>query len=442
MNNSINLKNVFGILFIIGGLLFNEFILSNFFSAYSIAELNKRFPLWLSASILIFSGLFLIIAKTDHTFFSKIRSNYNNFAIIFLNTIVLFVFVNLGLLAYFTIRDIFFYKNQISLKYSEPLDKLYPYLNSNEINELLKETWTRPFVFEPYTLFKERPFMGKYVNVSENGFRIVKNQCNWPPAKNHFNIFLFGGSTTFNYGISDEHAIASRIQELLRTSLKNKMICVYNFGRGNYFSSQERVLFEKLISNYYVPNLAIFIDGINDFYYYNDEPLYSDKLAHFVEKGGSIIFKMPLLRFLEELRNKRNCSDISQGTNEEKYNNPDLINKVINRYLANKKLIESAGKVFGVRTLFVWQPSSTYKYDLKYHRFAKGGFGKFTHSKFGYEKMANNKDKLGSNSLWLADIQKDKQKALYVDIDHYTSDFSKEIALHIVNYLVRNNLVK
>ncbi len=435
-------KNVLGVLLIILGFLFNEFILRNFLSSYSLSEFNNRFPFWLADLIFIVSGLFLIFTRFDRQFFINSIELYKNIAMILFNTLILFILVNVGLFLYFNIRDLGFYRNQIFLKYSEPLDKIYPYLKSDEINELLWETWSRSFIFEPYTLFKERPFKGKYVNVSENGFRIVKDQGPWPPDTNNFNIFLFGGSTTFNYGVPDDHTIASRIQQCLSLSLRNKRVCVYNFGRGNYFSSQERVLFEKLLSNGYMSDLAIFIDGINDFYYYNDEPLYTDKLARFVETGGGILFRIPLLKLLEELRGNNKHSDLALDLNEEKYNKPDLINDTINRYLANKKLMENAGKAFGVKTLFVWQPAPTYNYDLKYHRFAKEGFGRFTYSKFGYKKMAEIKDKLGSDFLWLADIQQDKQKALYVDIDHYNSELSQELAFNICNFLIKNNLVK
>ena len=188
--------------------------------------------------------------------------------------------------------------------------------------------------------------------------------------------------------------------------------------------------------------MAIFIDGINDFYYYNDEPLYTDKLARFVEKGGGILFRMPLLKFIEELKGEKRHSDLALDLNEEKYNKTDLINNVVSRYLANKKLIEYSGRAFNVKTLFVWQPAPTYNYDLKYHRFAKEGFGRFTYSKFGYKKMSKIKDKLGNNFLWLADIQRDMQKALYVDIDHYNSELSQELAFNICNSLIKNNLVK
>ena len=129
---------------------------------------------------------------------------------------------------------------------------------------LLKETWSRPFMYEPFTQFKERPYRGNYVNIDNNGFRYTKNQGPWPPQSQNINIFLFGGSTTFGYGVSDNQTIASYLQQYLNEKL-GRNVRVYNFGRGFYYLSQERVLYEQLLTSGFVPDIAIFIDGLNDF---------------------------------------------------------------------------------------------------------------------------------------------------------------------------------
>lgn len=77
----------------------------------------------------------------------------------------------------------------------ESLHTVYPRMKTEEIRELLFETWTRPYLYEPFTQFRERPYSGKYVNVSQDGFREVADQERWPPNEDNFNIFMFGGST-------------------------------------------------------------------------------------------------------------------------------------------------------------------------------------------------------------------------------------------------------
>jgi hypothetical protein len=50
--------------------------------------------------------------------------------------------------------------------------------------------------------------------------------------------FVFGGSTTFGYGESDNLTIPSNLQYYLREAFQTDQSAVYNFGRAFYFSSQ------------------------------------------------------------------------------------------------------------------------------------------------------------------------------------------------------------
>jgi len=52
------------------------------------------------------------------------------------------------------------------------------------------------------------------------------------------------------------------------------------------------------------------------------------------------------------------------------------------------------------------------------------------------------KDQLGRNFLWLADIQKDIRKPLYVDYVHYGASLSKMIAERILQHLKQNGLLE
>src|SRR5262245_56086849 len=215
----------------------------------------------------------------------KFSQAYKVLALHLLNTLLFLTVVNVGLWGVFKIRDGFSPSNpifNINRDYSNlslsDLKKVYPDLSKEAIDKLLKETWSRPFVYETFTQFKESPYRGDYVNVDENGFRIGKNQGPWPPSPGNLNIFLFGGSTTFGYGVPDHQTIASYLQQFLSDKL-GREVRVYNFGRGFYYSTQERILLEKLLSSGFHPDLAVFIDGYNDFMYrFGDEPLFTTEL--------------------------------------------------------------------------------------------------------------------------------------------------------------------
>src|SRR5262249_8885720 len=186
-----------------------------------------------------------------------------------------------------------------------------------------------------------------------------------------------------------------------------------------------------------IPDLALFIDGINELSQGEiDEPEYSDRLRRSMASGGfdrvdlmSLISATSLARSATRLFPQR----APEGYN---YNYDDLtvIDKVINRYLVNKKLIEAISSSFGVKPVFVWQPAPWYKYDPQYHLFLDGGFGTFSH---GYKRMSELvRNQQLHNFLWCADIQEGLKEPLYVDKWHYSAKFSQVLAATIADRLV------
>ena len=430
-------KYVIGTFFILFGLCTNRIFLEKFVSPYAIVELNYRIPIILINLSFITLGLFFISLKREYFLPANILNAYKFIAINFLSAFLLFAFVNILMYGYQVIRDVGFYKNQIFFSYNKPLNEIYPTLMGRDVNLLLYETWSRPFVYEPYTQFKERPFKGKFVNVSEAGFRVTKNQGPWPPDSKNLNIFLFGGSTVFNYGVPDDETIASYLQEQFLFQPPRK-VYVYNFGRGNYFSSQEKILFQELLTSGFIPDIAIFLDGLNDFYYFDNEPLFTERLRKFVDnKGKTLLVDLPLINTIKDIKK---IADVQPDKSAENYDDKQLLEKGIKRYVSNKKLIQTIAESFHVKTVFIWQPVPTYKYNLKYHIFAGRGFGRFLYSKYGYPLMEDfvRKNNMGKNFLWLADIQENVKKPLYVDIDHYSAELSNDIAKRIYNFLVIN----
>lgn len=373
----------------------------------------------------------------------NLTRGYSFIAVLILNTLVFFVVLNLIAHIVLSVIETIGGGDPVTEKYgAENIKKVYPELAAEEVKELLRETWSRPYVYEPFTQFKERAFEGKYVNVSPAGYRVGANQGTWPPIRDEFNVFLLGGSTTFGYGLSDAHTIGSYLQGALRDKL-GKKINVYNFGRGFYFSSQERILFESLISQGHIPNLVIFIDGLNDFYHYDGRPLYTDRFENYVNKGlpkSSVAAKLPIVRLFFELlhADEEGLKERDSGAIKARYDDPAILSGVVERYIANKKLIEVVGVSHEVKTFFVWQPVPTFNYDLRHHLFAGTDFGAHTFSQHGYPLIKKYFDEHPQprNFLWAADIQGQKREPLYVDQVHYTSKFSKAFAVYIAENLI------
>ncbi len=361
-----------------------------------------------------------------------------------LKTIVLLVVLNGGLGLYHYMRaphggaEEAWYRRWFPIA-RQNIQSLYPSMTEADVAQLAKETKYRPLSPQWFTGFGEAPFHGKYLNISEYGFRMGTNQAPWPPVHDgrNFVVFLFGGSTAFGYLVTDDQALGSVLQPMLEKNL-GRPVSLYNFGQEGYFSTQERILFEQLILSGRRPDLAIFLDGLNDFHNpaaelpYNSEaeppsPL-PETWGNWLREGVRI---MPMTKLAVSVREKFQSvahskpavatSTAFEVAKKPKYDDPGMLQKGIDRYLLNKQLIEAEARELKIGTLFVWQPVPLYEYDLKYDPFATPDMGDFNYSEYGYPMMRDMVERTHpDNFLWCADLQKDSHELLYVDLVHYS----------------------
>ena len=394
--------------------------------------------------------------KMRKSFFGKCVESYVTCAILLFTTSLLFVLLNL--VAYMEIRMQYrltaAHTDDAStyVAYGEDrMVKAYPGLSKEDIKQLLREHMQEQ-EFETYTQYKDRTFAGKWVNVDENGFRRTKNQGPWPPNSRNLNVFLFGGSTALGHAVPDDHTIASWLQDYLQSHSKEQ-VSVYNFARRGYYSTQERILFEKLLVAGFVPSVAIFIDGLNDCYFWNDIPEYTDRLKAAMDAGHAdpqvlqtVLSALPVMKVIRRIPTpeaaEEEYAEWLFAQKREAYKDRKVSAGVVERYSRTRRLIAAASSAFGVKPLFVVQPTPSYKYDLKYHLFAKNDslIRGCDYTKFVYPIMAKaiqeRPQDYSNNFLWLADIQEGRKESLYVDGIHYSSKFSKELAARIGRFLL------
>ena len=371
---------------------------------------------------------------------ARLQQWYVVLAIGFLNAVLLLLLLNgaLSLILRLKHPPTPFHEEHFA---ADKLQAAYPGWSEADVKALIRETprADREFEYEPLTGFRERAGRGRFVNIDPNGFRYSKNQAPWPPRPGATTVFVFGGSTGFGYYLPDDETIPSYLQECLA---KNAPAAVYNFARPAYFSSQELILFQKLLRDGYVPQVAVFIDGLNDFIFADGKPKFTAQLHAFMEGKveNNPLNDIALVRAAHWLSDRWKGPVASPEPAEPaNYSDPELLQSAADRWLANKKMIELIAAGYGVKTVFVWQPVPMYKYDLRYHFFLHNdsGFGGYIRAKYGYALMQELKDqgKLGDNVLWLADMQQDKHENLYVDSVHYSAAFSQEIAGRICDYV-------
>src|SRR5580704_2059311 len=160
-------------------------------------------------------ALALIILAVLSPTAGQLRDHYKGISLFVFNTAMVLLGINLILGIAFGIVD--HYRVSANAVVFANRDQAYPDLPSSEVTALLEETYSRPEVFEPFTQFKEPPGQGTYVNVSDGGFRTNgdKPPLPWPPNAAHINIFVFGGSTTFGYGLPDNETVPAHLAQSL-----------------------------------------------------------------------------------------------------------------------------------------------------------------------------------------------------------------------------------
>ncbi|NQU60441.1 MAG: SGNH/GDSL hydrolase family protein [Rhodospirillales bacterium] len=385
--------------------------------------------------------------------FSRLKNLYRSLGSLTFNVIVLFILVNLLSVGALAVRD-YLKANPGTLGPDNPWNiraKAYPGWKSSDIYDLFIETWERQkYEYEPMAQFREAPFKGRYVNVSEHGFRQGKEPGVWPPSPDTFNIFVFGGSTTFGYGLPDWQTIPAVLEKKLRAKgVKN--ISVYNFGRGYFFSTHEMLLFQRLLMEGHVPSMAVFIDGMNDFYHLDREFIWSDKLKESIagtQITGMKVFRngldlLPTIRLMKFLyrylgsdgkKDKKIIAEQSIKKIVKTGSDPEAATKVLTRFIQNQKMIRTLAGSYGVEAVFVWQPTPLYKYDLSKHPFAGSIHKSHKKSATGYKTARQwfDKGRLSPDMAWCADIHERSDRTDYVDSMHYTAAFTETVVECII----------
>jgi hypothetical protein len=289
--------------------------------------------------------------------------------------------------------------------------RIYPGISSEDIDRIQRESFGIQYVFWPYVVFKPLPYSGKFVNIRAEGFRQGLTKQPWPPNPKDLNVFVFGGSTTFSYGLPDDKTLVSAIQTELGMKFKGQKVQCYNFGRGYYFSTQERMLFESLLQQGIVPRVAIFIDGLNDFYYFNDWPEMAGSFYNLSSAGAPL--DLP-----------------GQGMD-----NKQKVDMVVERMSRNFRMIEAVAHEYGVSTVFIGQPIPFLDYPRNaetypfIHPFAGHDLSEWG---YGFLKNAALKGFFGPRFVWCGDVFSQAHDPMYADSIHYSYEGVKILAQAIV----------
>lgn len=132
--------------------------------------------------------------------------------------------------------------------------------------EYFFEYWTalKNIAWHDYVYGRCRPYSGKYINIDKSGLRKT-----WQPDVgqngNVLEVFFFGGSVGWGVGARDEYTIPSLLAKLLNKSSTTK-VSVTNFSENGHCATQEMLTLILALRQGKVPDVVIFLHGINDCY--------------------------------------------------------------------------------------------------------------------------------------------------------------------------------
>jgi len=230
------------------------------------------------------------------------------------------------------------------------------------------------FIYQPWVEFSDPPFNGKRVHVDRDirGFPVRRTMNpDKQTERPTITIFVFGGSTSFGYHVSDEHTWPSYLSRILNET-SGVDVQVTNYGRSYFNPSQEAILLQDLLKSGHRPSLAIFMDGLNAPYVV-DVPKFTPEVAEgyrrlqFPPSYAEQFAWIPAIRLANSLENRlfpNVTADIRPGTLDTK----TQIDAAANGFRQSRDISRAIASLYHVPALFFLQPNSAYNYNTHLFR--------------------------------------------------------------------------
>ncbi|OAN66783.1 SGNH/GDSL hydrolase family protein [Magnetospirillum moscoviense] len=326
--------------------------------------------------------------------------------------------------------------------------KLYDTDDAAKYREISAEGWRMgDTIYSPFVEYRMTPYQGRHFTITEQGFRpndLAPQDLARPGRK----VFVFGGSTTMGSGVANSETIPAAVERALQAAGLTD-VQVFNFGVVSYFSTQERIALERLLTAGIKPDVAVFIDGLNDFYYCTipDQSSWNERLVQLTSARS----RQPLML---EIANRSNVVQLARHLGGDKsvmvrewgsfcQSDADVAG-VVQRLDTNRRILDGMAERLGFELIFVQQPVPTYHYDnaKRVVPVTDEMLGYHANARRGYPMMAAMRD-MGSlwtrNLLWLAELEPASANA-YVDMVHYSPAFNDIIGRAIADEIVKRGI--
>lgn len=242
-------------------------------------------------------------------------------------------------------------------------------------------------------------YHGENLNIDAEGWRIddSKGKLFDDYSVRNYNIFLFGGSTMFGFGVTDNKTIAAHLQGLMgNLQYQGKPVRVYNLGQPAYSSKDEVYLLVDQLKQGRVPDMVVFYDGINETCMSLDSGMYENltvekyeetDFRYFLFKSAFNYLNQPLRLTFENLsiyqvvvrlraKLARGLLSIVSTSGGKKLTKEDETRRLQAHavacsrvYMDNASLVVNLARLYGFKPLFILQPSGVFLPNAETYRF-------------------------------------------------------------------------
>jgi len=299
-------------------------------------------------------------------------------------------------------------------------------------NKLIAEEidQSNKFEYEPWVEFKNVDYSGKFVNIQQAFRKTIPDAYFNPQSKDTIDIYFFGGSTIFGFNLSDEETIPSQFVKLYQQkNPSGKSIRVKNFGTPTYYSLQELMLFTNLVFKGNRPDMVVFLDGVNDFWF--------AKASYYNQSYFSYILRQV---FSQDLLTTGKFS--FKDTADRMFKDPEDIplsqfnDTLIAHYFSNIRNAKMMADFAGAKSYFFCQPVPFYKYP---NQQKDPICFKDQHTRYDYiYPIIEKRLDTSLNQFFLGNMLQNETGYPFVDGLHYSPTFSKKIVEEMLERIMKD----
>lgn len=302
---------------------------------------------------------------------------YRTTGVVLLSATLLTVVLVATLHLLYPLERSFWHQNLAGRRLSETLVAEHYYLSGAEETDEIRRNWDEYVLaghwqVHPWTGLVNREFSSRHLNVDRRGRRATLDPSDEHAGLQPLEIWAFGSSTLFGWGLSDRRTIPSQLQAALQRRLPNRQVGVTNFGVPWYNSSHEvALLTASLREAARPPAIVVFLDGtadlIHSVHYHSESPLNRQLEGAWEERLGTAFAPPPWVRLAPSfppLRVARALSGQAQptlgglpapaGTKPER----QWIEEAANRYAMNHRFASLLAEDLGVAPYFFLEPAA------------------------------------------------------------------------------------